>query len=145
MLELTVDTGIGMTKEELARNLGTIARSGTSEFLKKADEGGGADGNLIGQFGMPAFVLPMSAHVAGLGFYSCFLVSPTVQVSSLPPVTSANPNPIQYTFTSTASGDSFEVFPDPRGNTLGRGTEIILDIQQEDQDFLSPTKLKALM
>lgn len=45
------DTGIGMSKEELARNLGTIARSGTSEFLKKAEEGGGADGNLIGQFG----------------------------------------------------------------------------------------------
>ena len=40
-----------MSKDELARNLGTIARSGTSEFLKKADEGGGADGNLIGQFG----------------------------------------------------------------------------------------------
>ena len=44
-----------MSKEELARNLGTIARSGTSEFLKKAEEqgggGGGPDGNLIGQFG----------------------------------------------------------------------------------------------
>lgn len=40
-----------MSKEELTRNLGTIARSGTSEFLKKADEGGGADGNMIGQFG----------------------------------------------------------------------------------------------
>lgn len=46
-----LDTGIGMTKEELAKNLGTIARSGTSEFLKKAGEGGASDGNLIGQFG----------------------------------------------------------------------------------------------
>ena len=47
----SLDTGIGMSKDELARNLGTIARSGTTEFLKKAEEGGGADGNLIGQFG----------------------------------------------------------------------------------------------
>ncbi|KAK1923777.1 putative cation-transporting ATPase [Papiliotrema laurentii] len=125
------DTGIGMSKDELAKNLGTIARSGTSEFLKKAEEGGGADGNLIGQF--------------GLGFYSCFLVSPTVRVSSLPPATSANPEPIQYTFTSSASGDSFEIFPDPRGNTLGRGTEIILEIEQENQEFLSVSNLKSLI
>lgn len=40
-----------MSRDELAKNLGTIARSGTSEFLKKVEEGGGADGNLIGQFG----------------------------------------------------------------------------------------------
>ncbi|EIW71712.1 hypothetical protein TREMEDRAFT_60629 [Tremella mesenterica DSM 1558] len=112
-----------MTKDELAKNLGTIARSGTSEFLRNAEQGGGgADGNLIGQF--------------GLGFYSCFLVSPTVQVSSLPPATSANPTPQQYTFVSTAAGDSFEIFPDPRGNTLGRGTEIILSIGEEDGEFL---------
>jgi heat shock protein beta len=42
-----------MSKDELARNLGTIARSGTSEFLKKVEEGGASDGNLIGQFGRP--------------------------------------------------------------------------------------------
>lgn len=68
------DTGIGMSKDELARNLGTIARSGTSEFLKKAEEGG-AEGNLIGQFGEPEAVLvhrlsTLTLCSIGLGFYS---------------------------------------------------------------------------
>ncbi|OCF61751.1 cation-transporting ATPase [Kwoniella mangroviensis CBS 10435] len=125
------DTGIGMSKDELTRNLGTIARSGTNEFLKKAEEGQGVDGNLIGQF--------------GLGFYSCFLVSPTVKVSSLPPATSSNPGPIQHTFVSYSTGDSFEVYPDPRGNTLGRGTEIVLEIGEEEAEFLSIDKLKSLI
>lgn len=57
-----------MTKDELARNLGTIARSGTNEFLKRADESEGAAGNLIGQF--------------GLGFYSWY-VHTKLRVSSL--------------------------------------------------------------
>ncbi|WOO77666.1 Endoplasmin [Vanrija pseudolonga] len=125
------DTGIGMNKTELARNLGTIARSGTNEFLKRADDAGAVDSNLIGQF--------------GLGFYSCFLVSPVVRVSSLPPATAEHPDPVQHTFVSTASGDTFEVFADPRGNTLGRGTEIILDIGDEDEQFLSTNNLKALI
>lgn len=52
------DTGIGMSKDELARNLGTIARSGTNEFLKRAEGEGGADeGNLIGQFGESSFLV----------------------------------------------------------------------------------------
>lgn len=124
------DTGIGMTEHELEKNLGTIARSGTSEFLKRADAGV-VDGNLIGQF--------------GLGFYSCFLVSPTVRVSSLPPATKDNPNPSQYTFVSSSSGDSFEIFSDPRGNTLGRGTEIVLTIEEEEKEWLSVAKLKGLI
>lgn len=74
-----------------------------------------------------------------------FLVSPTVRVSSLPPATSSNPDPIQYTFTSTSSGDSFEIFPDPRGNTLSRGTEIVLTLGEDEGEFLSVHKLKALM
>ena len=72
-------------------------------------------------------------------------MSPTVQVSSLPPVTSANPDPVQHTFVSSASGDSFEIFQDPRGNTLGRGTEIALSIGEEEKEFLSTTTLKGLM
>ncbi|ODO00654.1 cation-transporting ATPase [Cryptococcus wingfieldii CBS 7118] len=128
------DTGIGMTDEEMSRNLGTIARSGTNEFLKKADEGK-VDSNLIGQFG----------ESSCLGFYSCFLVSPTVRVSSLPPPTKENPRPTQYTFVSEASGDSFQIFTDPRGNTLGRGTEIILTIGEDEKEWLSVAKLKGLI
>jgi heat shock protein beta len=72
-------------------------------------------------------------------------VSPNVRVSSLPPATEANPNPVQHTFVSSAKGDTFEVFPDPRGNTLGRGTEIVLEIGEDDQEFLNTHKVRALM
>jgi heat shock protein beta len=60
-------------------------------------------------------------------------------------VSEKDPEPVQYTFVSSAKGDKFEVFRDPRGNTLGRGTEIVLNIGEEDSEFLSPTNLKALM
>jgi HSP90 family molecular chaperone len=76
---------------------------------------------------------------------SSFLVSDTVQVSSLPPPTAQNPNPEQYTFVSTSSGDEFQIFPDPRGNTLGRGTEIVLNINEDEKEWLSVFKLKSLM
>lgn len=99
-----------MTPEELTTNLGTLAKSGTSDFLAKAEEGSASTGNLIGAF--------------GLGFYSSFLVADRVYVSSIPPPTAANPNPVQHVFSSSAEEASFEVYPDPRGNTLGRGTEI---------------------
>lgn len=104
MLHIT-DTGIGMTKEELVKNLGTIAKSGTSEFLNKMTEmqsEGQSTSELIGQF--------------GVGFYSAFLVADKVIV------TSKHNNDTQHIWESDSN--QFSVIEDPRGTTLGRGTTI---------------------
>lgn len=94
-----------MSKDSLTSNLGTIARSGTTEFLEKLDKGEGD--NLIGQF--------------GLGFYSSFLVADKVTVAS-----KSNEDPVQHIFESQAEAAGYSIAEDPRGDTLGRGTEITL-------------------
>jgi heat shock protein beta len=117
------DTGVGMTREELVKNLGTIAQSGTSDFLK-AYSGAGGDTSLIGQF--------------GVGFYSAFLVADVVTV------TSKHNNDTQHVWRSDAQG-SFSVSEDPRGNTLGRGTSITLHIKEEQKQFLDENTIKSLV
>jgi heat shock protein beta len=87
-------------------------------------------------------------RLRSLGFYSVFLVSSDVQVSSLPPPTLEAPNPRQHTFVSSATGDEFKIFPDPRGQTLlPCGTEIVLEIDEEGakEGWLDEDKLKAIM
>lgn len=107
-----------MSPEELTNNLGTLAKSGTSEFLSKAESlDTTGQGNLIGAF--------------GLGFYSSFLVADRVYVASIPAKSDKQPEPEQYVFSSSAEDPSFEVYPDPRGNTLGRGTEITLVLKED--------------
>jgi len=119
-----IDTGIGMTRQDLVKNLGTIAKSGTSEFLAKMEEGeNGSQSDLIGQF--------------GVGFYSSFLVADTVVV------TSKNNDDEQYVWESDAA--SFSVSKDPRGDTLGRGTQISLFMKEEAYDFLEEHTIKDLV
>ncbi|KAG8828910.1 hypothetical protein FRC17_007382, partial [Serendipita sp. 399] len=125
------DTGIGMSPEELKTNLGTLAKSGTSEFLAKAESSSTNGGNLIGAF--------------GLGFYSSFLVADKVYVASLPPATPANPNPVQHVFSSSADDASFEVYQDPRGNTLGRGTEITLVMKKDALEYLDEENIRQII
>lgn len=59
--------------------------------------------------------------------------------------TAKNPNPVQYVFSSSADDSSFETFPDPRGNTLGRGTEITLVLKEDALEYLETLKLTELM
>merc|ERR1712176_724049 len=114
------DTGVGMSKADLINNLGTVAKSGTTNFLEAMQEGG--DANLIGQF--------------GVGFYSAFLVADKVTVTS-----KNNDDDAQHVWESSADA-SFSIVEDPRGNTLGRGSRVTLHLKEDALDFLNEAKLK---
>ncbi|OUM70501.1 hypothetical protein PIROE2DRAFT_68405 [Piromyces sp. E2] len=118
------DTGIGMTKDNLINNLGTIAKSGTSEFLKAMEDEETADSSLIGQF--------------GVGFYSAFLVADWVTVVS------KHNDDDQYIWESDAE-NGFKVYKDPRGNTLGRGTEITLNLREDALEYVEDDTLRDLI
>lgn len=123
------DTGIGMTHDEMVSNLGTVARSGTTRFmqaLKSGNEGGkSGEVSQIGQF--------------GVGFYSAFLVADRVQVASRHPESDT-----QYIWTSTNGASEFQIFADPRGTTLARGTEVTLFLKEEAIGYANENKLETL-
>jgi HSP90 family molecular chaperone len=117
------DDGIGMSKEELIANLGTIAQSGTKKFLEKLEDNK-KDVNLIGQF--------------GVGFYSAFVVADTITV------TTRQEGNDQYIWESTA-GASFTVDADPNGNTIEHGTEIKLSLKEDAAEYMDGNKIKELV
>jgi len=124
MLSIT-DTGIGMTKQDLINNLGTIAKSGTADFLNKLQSAASTTefSDLIGQF--------------GVGFYSAFLVADKVIV------TTKHNDDVQYIWESDSN--SYSVVEDPRGNTLKRGTTISLVLKEEAYDFLEQDTVRELI
>ncbi len=117
------DTGLGMTKEDLIQNLGTIARSGSKEFLQQLAAQKEKSVDLIGQF--------------GVGFYSAFMVAEKVQVFTR----SYKPEAEGCIWTSSGAG-SYEIEP---GDGIDRGTKIVLHLKKEDHEYSNTHRIEAIL
>jgi molecular chaperone HtpG len=116
------DTGIGMTRDELISNLGTIANSGTKKFLEKLNESDKKDAQLIGQF--------------GVGFYAAFMVAEKIIVE-----TRAASGDTAWIWESEGNG----TYSLNKGNKEDRGTRIELVIKEEEKEFLEEWRLKGII
>ena len=117
------DNGIGMDHDELARNLGTVAHSGTRRFLERVASGEKVDAQLIGQF--------------GVGFYSAFIVADAVEVTSR-----RAGSDTAWTWRSRGDGQ-FTLEPAPADTP--RGTRIVLHLREDAADYLQDWKQRSLV
>jgi molecular chaperone HtpG len=120
------DTGVGMTREQVIENIGTIARSGTGTLIKKLKEQpGDAAKNLdvIGQF--------------GVGFYSAFMVAKKVELETL----SAEPGATPVHFSSEGGGR----YTLEQGSRTTVGTTVTLHLQSEDEEYLQDWRLESIV
>jgi molecular chaperone HtpG len=120
-----IDTGIGMDRQELIDNLGTIARSGTKSFLARLNAGDGA--SLIGQF--------------GVGFYSAFMVADRIVV------TSRRAGSDEAWIWSSSGGAGFEVAPASEADAkrITRGTEIVLHLKADAAKYLETHEIERIV
>lgn len=118
------DNGIGMSRDDVVANLGTIARSGTAEFIQSLSGDQKKDSRLIGQF--------------GVGFYSAFIVAERVEVFTRKAGLAAE----QGVYWASEGDGAFEL-----GDWHGeqRGTRIVLHLRDEEKEFLSSWRLKELV
>jgi molecular chaperone HtpG len=122
------DTGIGMDRQELIDDLGTVARSGTRAFISRLTEAkdGSKDGaSLIGQF--------------GVGFYSAFMVADRIEV------TSRRAGSDEAWTWRSSGGAGFEIAPAPADGALPRGTEIVLHLKPEAKRYLEPHEIERVV
>jgi molecular chaperone HtpG len=120
-----VDNGIGMNKKDLVSNLGTIARSGTAQFIKEATET--KDLSLIGQF--------------GVGFYSAFMVASDLKVVTR----KAGENKLWIWKSDGESNFTIEESDDLDQLNSNRGTKIILTITKENKEFLDKIRIEEII
>jgi molecular chaperone HtpG len=121
---LTVsDNGIGMTRQEIIENLGTIARSGTRNFLDSLQEADAANRlELIGQF--------------GVGFYSAFMVADQVTVVSR---AAGQDQAVRWV------SDGLGEYTVESAERSGRGTDVTLRLKDEEREFLEPLRLRSVV
>ncbi len=117
------DNGIGMNRKDLIDNLGTIARSGTENFLNSLSGDAKKDSILIGQF--------------GVGFYSSFMVADSITVTSRK-VGEAK----AYVWESYGFG---EYIVDDLGHDFTRGTEVVIHVKQEEDSYIDHSRLKHIV
>ncbi|MGQ3685701.1 MAG: molecular chaperone HtpG [Candidatus Loosdrechtia sp.] len=116
------DTGIGMTRDEIIQNIGTIAKSGTLEFITNLSEQAKKDSNIIGQF--------------GVGFYSVFMVADDVRVRTK----------------SCKEGQAFEWHSDGTGKYFltpvdkeNRGTDIIVHLKEDEKEYTEKSRIQSII
>ena len=116
------DNGVGMSREDLIENLGTIARSGTQAFVDQLSSDSSKDVGLIGQF--------------GIGFYSAFIVADRVEVTSLKAGETQ-----AWSWTSDGSGE----FSVAEAERESRGTTVAVHLKKAEKEFIEPERLRHII